>query len=70
MIASVSHNQCTESVCVVKSMNGMFLTEPRCEKTGLRDFRPDPTQTGLGWVTRIFSLVIHSEGFTKAARNG
>ena len=22
-----------------------------------------------GWVTRIFSLVIHSEGFTKAARN-
>ena len=24
----------------------------------------------LGWVTRIFSLVIHSEGFTKAARNG
>ena len=21
--------------------------EPRCEKTGLRDFRPGPTQTGL-----------------------
>ena len=23
-------------------------TEPRCEKTGLRGFRPGPTQTGLG----------------------
>ena len=23
------------------------LFEPRCEKTGLRDFRPGPTQTGL-----------------------
>ena len=21
--------------------------QPRCEKTGLRGFRPDPTQTGL-----------------------
>ena len=24
-----------------------FLYEPRCEKTGLRGFRPGPTQTGL-----------------------
>ena len=23
------------------------LNEPRCEKTGLRDFRPGPTQTRL-----------------------
>ena len=23
------------------------LNEPRCEKTGLRGFRPGPTQTGL-----------------------
>ena len=23
------------------------LDEPRCEKTGLRGFRPGPTQTGL-----------------------
>ena len=23
------------------------IYEPRCEKTGLRDFRPGPTQTGL-----------------------
>ena len=23
------------------------LIEPRCEKTGLRGFRPGPTQTGL-----------------------
>ena len=27
------------------SMNVIF--EPRCEKTGLRGFRPDTTQTGL-----------------------
>ena len=30
------------------------LYEPRCEKTGLRGFRPGPTQTGLyshrGWL--------------------
>ena len=25
----------------------VFLFEPRCEKTGLRGFRPGPTQTGL-----------------------
>ena len=25
-----------------------LLFEPRCEKTGLRGFRPGPTQTGLG----------------------
>ena len=25
----------------------MFLIEPRREKTGLRGFRPGPTQTGL-----------------------
>ena len=25
----------------------MILYEPRCEKTGLRGFRPGPTQTGL-----------------------
>ena len=24
-----------------------ILYEPRCEKIGLRGFRPDPTQTGL-----------------------
>ena len=24
-----------------------FLFEPRCEKNGLRGFRPGPTQTGL-----------------------
>ena len=24
-----------------------LINEPRCEKTGLRSFRPGPTQTGL-----------------------
>ena len=27
--------------------SSMFLNEPRCEKTGLRGFQPDPTQTEL-----------------------
>ena len=26
---------------------GKVIYEPRCEKTGLRGFRPGPTQTGL-----------------------
>ena len=30
----------------------MFLIEPRSEKTGLRGFRPGPTQTGLYNHTR------------------
>ena len=29
------------------SSNLKTLNEPRCEKTGLRGFRPGPTQTGL-----------------------
>ena len=36
--------------CCVCSANGGtvgFPFEPRCEKTGLRGFRPGPTQTGL-----------------------
>ena len=28
-------------------VRGFILFEPRCEKTGLRGFRPGPTQTGL-----------------------
>ena len=28
-------------------MSGVRRSEPRCEKTGLRGFRPGPTQTGL-----------------------
>ena len=30
-----------------KRVNAPRLFEPRCEKTGFRGFRPDPTQTGL-----------------------
>ena len=26
---------------------GRLINEPRCKKTGLRGFRPGPTQTGL-----------------------
>ena len=35
----------TRKVCVVHCVDSTF--EPRCEKTGLRGFRPGPTQTGL-----------------------
>ena len=28
-------------------LHSMDIFEPRCEKTGLRGFRPGPTQTGL-----------------------
>ena len=34
------------------------LFEPRCEKTGLRDFRPGPTQTGLCSHRRCLKLEI------------
>ena len=44
-------------VCTVKLLQkleildlgtgGIILSEPRREKTGLRGFRPGPTQTGL-----------------------
>ena len=27
--------------------HNMFKNEPRCKKTGLRGFRPGPTQTGF-----------------------
>ena len=33
--------------CMVSSHFIYFPFEPRCEKTGLRGFRPGPTQTGL-----------------------
>ena len=29
------------------SYHAQHFDEPRCEKTGLRGFRPDPTETGL-----------------------
>ena len=29
------------------STDDLSSNEPRCEKTGLRGFRPGPTQTGL-----------------------
>ena len=32
---------------IQNNVSTTFLIEPRREKTGLRDFRPGPTQTGL-----------------------
>ena len=32
---------------VERDADKVFVIEPRCEKTGLRDFRPGPTQTRL-----------------------
>ena len=32
---------------IIYTIKWLDLNEPRCEKTGLRGFRPGPTQTGL-----------------------
>ena len=37
----------THNVCRSKNLTGLVSYEPRCEKTGLRGFRPGPTKTGL-----------------------
>ena len=37
----------TDLVAESSLLNAKFTLEPRCEKTGLRGFRPGPTQTGL-----------------------
>ena len=45
------HNHRTSAT---KTFKVCFLPyEPRCEKTGLRGFRPGPTQTGLYKHTRL-----------------
>ena len=31
----------------IRDLDSWKLFEPRCEKTGLRRFRPGPTKTGL-----------------------
>ena len=41
----------------------LFAYEPRCEKTGLRGFRPGPTQTGLYSHRRWLEAL--NFGFTK-----
>ena len=35
-----------------ENFEGFLPYEPRCEKTGLRGFRPGPTQTRLHYHTR------------------
>ena len=37
----------TKLVLDMKRKEGSWCIEPRCEKNGLRGFRPGPTQTGL-----------------------
>ena len=56
---NVDNSTCSSAI---HSLDGIFfcvrwlfctyLSEPRCEKTGLRGFRPGPTQTGLCSYTR------------------
>ena len=36
-----------ERQCLTLNLDDQSSFEPRCEKTGLRGFRPGPTQTGL-----------------------
>ena len=49
VITAICEEQCMLSYKV--SEGSLFWAprsvEPRCEKTGLQGFRPDPTQTGL-----------------------
>ena len=52
LIPSEEHEHgITEKCGLVLSLNIIaavsFKIEPRCKKTGLRGFRPGPTQTGL-----------------------
>ena len=47
---SVSNNQfssVTLNKRAIKARENILQSEPRCEKTGLRGFRPGPTQTRL-----------------------
>ena len=55
-------SNCTEAV---RSASALFviLIEPRCEKTGLRGFRPGPTQTRL--YSHIRWLEARNFGFRK-----
>ena len=39
-------------LCFAKHWHRVIINEPRCEKTGLRGFRPGPIQTGLYSYTR------------------
>ena len=38
---------CDVLVALLMVLESAIIIEPRREKTGLRDFRPGPTQTGL-----------------------
>ena len=42
----------------IEIMEHCTIIEPRCEKTGLRGFRPGPTQTGLYSHRRWLGLEI------------
>ena len=37
----------SSTFCCVEPSSWSCALEPRCKKTGLRGFRPGPTQTGL-----------------------
>ena len=46
----LKNEPCCKKVChigVSQTRLSTITDEPRCEKTGLRGFRPGPTQTGL-----------------------
>ena len=51
---------CTDDGLRVSGFYSLAYYEPRCEKTGLRGFRPGPTQTGLQ-DARGFALSTCSE---------
>ena len=50
LLQSIVQYMNTKQHCDPKAAKGLY--EPRCEKSGLRGFRPGPTQTGLYSYTR------------------
>ena len=52
MIYKLSISKILIKPLIIYTIKWLDLNEPRCEKTGLRGFRPGPTQTGLYNHTR------------------
>ena len=46
-IVQQNRHKITATLGLVVHAAGMFVYEPRCQKTGLRGILPGPTQTGL-----------------------
>ena len=50
--AAMEYYTCSFYILRTAKIGVRCIFEPRCEKTGLRGFRPGPTQTGLYYHRR------------------